>query len=150
MARMYSRKKGKSGSKKPMVKEARWVKYKPEEIEEIIVKLAKKGLQSSQIGLTLRDEYGIPLSRMFTKTKIVRIMKKHNIYPDYPEDMLNLLRTAANLRSHMEKNKRDYTSKHGLELTESKIRRLAKYYKRRKALPPDWKYSPAQAKLLMK
>lgn len=150
MAKMYSRKKGKAGSKKPMVKEARWVKYKPSEIEEIIVKLAKKGMQSNQIGLVLRDEYGIPLSKMFTKSGVLKIMKDHGIKSEYPEDMLNLLKKSANLRSHLEKNKKDYTSKRGLELTESKIRRLAKYYKRMKILPAEWKYSPERAKLLIR
>ena len=50
----------------------------------------------------------------------------------------------------MDKNKKDYTSKRGLELTESKIRRLAKFYKREGALPVDFKYDPDKAKLLVK
>ena len=55
-----------------------------------------------------------------------------------------------NLRKHLEKNKKDYSSKRGLELTESKIRRLVKYYKKRKVLPEDWKYDPEKAKLLVR
>jgi small subunit ribosomal protein S15 len=51
---------------------------------------------------------------------------------------------------HLERNKRDYTSKRGLELTESKIRRLAKYYKGKKTLPANWKWDLSQAKLLIK
>ncbi|RLJ09834.1 MAG: 30S ribosomal protein S15, partial [Candidatus Aenigmatarchaeota archaeon] len=31
-----------------------------------------------------------------------------------------------------------------------KIRRLVKYYKRKKVLPPDWKYDPERAKLIVK
>ena len=85
MARMYSRKKGKSGSKKPMVKKAGWVKYKSNEIEDIIVKLAKKGHSSARIGLVLRDQYGIPSTRLLTKEKISRILKKHNLQPEVPE-----------------------------------------------------------------
>ena len=151
MARVYSRKKGKAGSKKPMERKAPWVSYKPEEIEGIIVKLAKSGLGSAQIGLVLRDQYGIPSTRMFTKTRIARIMKTHNLYPkELPEDMFNLVRRAVNLYNHLENNKRDYTSKRGYEITESKIRRLAKYYKRGGTLPLDWKWNIEQAKLLVK
>ena len=150
MARMHSRKKGKSGSKKPLKKSAEWVKYKPQEIEEIISKLAKQGLSSSQIGITLRDTYGIPSTRMFTKTKVAQIMKKQNTYPKFPEDMFNLMKKAVNLHAHMEKNKKDNTSKYGLELTESKIRRLTKYYIKTSSLPKDWKYNYEKAKLLVK
>jgi len=153
MARMYARKKGKSGSKKPMQKTAPWVKLKKEEIEEIIVKLAKKGHSSSKIGLILRDEYGIPSVRvkeLHNQERIAKIMKKHNAYPAFPEDMFNLLKKAVELRSHMVKNKRDYTSKRGLEITESKIRRLAKYYKTKKSIPADWKYDAEKAKLMVR
>ena len=147
---MHSRKKGKSGSHKPMKKSAGWVKLKPAEIEEIIVKLTKKEKSSSEIGMELRDAYGIPSARMLTKAKIAQIMKKNDVYPKFPEDMFNLMKKAVELHAHMEKNKKDYTSKRGLELTESKIRRLAKFYKRKKALPDDWKWDLEKAKLWVK
>jgi small subunit ribosomal protein S15 len=153
MARVYSRKKGKSGSKKPMQKTAPWVKLKKEEVEEIIVKLAKKGHSSAEIGLILRDQYGIPsikVKELHMSERISRIMKRHKAYPPFPEDMYNLLRKAVLLHAHMEKNKRDYTSKRGLQITESKIRRLAKYYKGQKILPQDWKYDVEKARLLVK
>ncbi len=150
MARMHSRKKGKSGSKKPMQKIAPWVTYNPKEIEEIVLKLARQGLQSAQIGMVLRDQYGVPLSKIFTKKKVSQVLKENNLYPKLPEDMMNLLKKAVNLRLHLEKNKRDYTSYRGLELTESKIRRLGKYYKKIKTLPADWKYDAERARLLVK
>jgi small subunit ribosomal protein S15 len=149
MARMYSRKRGKSGSHKPDKPKASWVKYKPEEIEEIAVKLAKKGYQTARIGLILRDQYGIPTVRI-NKTKLSTILKKHNLLPEIPEDIFNLMKKAVNLHAHLQKNKKDHTSKRGLELTESKIRRLAKFHIRNKSLPPGWKYDLEQAKLLVK
>lgn len=149
MARMYSRKRGKSGSKRPRQKIAPWVKYKPKEIEDIILKLAKTGHQSAQIGLILRDQYGIPSARL-SKMRIARVMKKAGLYPEIPEDMFNLIKRAVALNVHMTKNKKDYTSKRGLELTESKIRRLAKYYKKKGDLPANWKWNIDQAKLLVK
>ena len=77
-------------------------------------------------------------------------MKKHKTYQQLPEDLFNLIKKAVNLRAHMEKNKKDYTSKRGLALTESKIRRLAKFYKKKKQLPKDWKYDAEKARLLVK
>ena len=61
MARMYSRRKGKAGSKKPAKKQVpSWLRYKGKEVELLVVKLAKEGKNPSQIGLHLRDVYGIP------------------------------------------------------------------------------------------
>ncbi len=147
---MYSRKGGKSGSSKPMSKKAAWISYKQKDIEEIIAGMVKRGYSSARIGLELRDRYGVPSARMVTKDKISRTMKKQGTYPDIPEDLYSLIKRAVDLISHLEKNKRDYISKRGLELTESKIRRLAKYYKSRKMLASDWKWDPEKAKLMVK
>lgn len=149
MSRMYSRRKGKSGSTAPVQKIAPWVKHKPAEIEEIIVKLAKKGHTSARIGLILRDEYGIPTVKI-KQLRVTEIMKKNDVYPEYPEDMLNLMKRAVSLHNHLSKNKKDGISKRGLELTESKIRRLGKYYKARGILPKTWKYNIDQARLIVK
>ena len=149
MARMYSRKRGKAGSRKPAKAVAPWVAYKPEEIAEIVVKLSHQGLQVAQVGQALRDQYGIPTTRI-NKTKLLAILRKHKLEPEIPDDLFNLLKKAVYLHMHMTKNKRDYTSYRGLELTESKIRRLSQYYVRNKKLPQDWKYSIDRARLLVK
>jgi small subunit ribosomal protein S15 len=150
MARMYSRKKGKSGSRKPAHKEAKWVSHKPAETEDIVTKLAKKGRGPAEIGLILRDQYGIPSVRLVSKKKIMQIMHEKQAAGELPDDMLNLLKNAVRLRAHLDRNRHDRYSKRGLELTESKIRRLAKYYKARQILPEKWSYDPNQAKLLVK
>jgi len=147
---MYARKKGKSGSTRPVKKSAPWVRLRPDEVEHLIVKFAKKEYDSAKIGTILRDSYGVPSTRMLTKQKIAAVMKKHGLYPDFPEDMLNLMRKAVNLRAHLEKNKKDYTSARGLEITESKIRRLTRYYRKRNLLPAAFKYDPEKAKLIVK
>jgi small subunit ribosomal protein S15 len=150
MARMHSKKRGKSGSKRPSIKTIpKWVRYKKAEIEEIVVKLAKEGNSTSKIGLMLRDQFGIPSVKLLTGKTISQIMKNEKIYPKLPEDLFNLLKQTVNLKNHLEKNKADYTSKRGLELLESKIRRLGKYYVRNKILPLDWKYDPEKVKLLV-
>jgi small subunit ribosomal protein S15 len=150
MARIHARKRGKSGSKRPSRKTPpRWVRYKKDEIEKLVIKLAKEGNSSSRIGLILRDQFGIPSVKTITGKTITQIMRQNNLYPELPEDLFNLLKKAVNLRDHLMKNKKDFTSKRGLELLESKIRRLGKYYIRKKILPEDWKYDPEKAKLIV-
>jgi len=150
VARIHARKRGKAGSKKPSRKTPpKWVRYKKNEIEKLVIKLAKEGNSTSTIGLVLRDQFGVPSVEKITGKTISEIMKENNLYHKIPEDLFNLLKQAVNLRNHLKKNKKDYTSKRGLELLESKIRRLAKYYVRKKVLPEDWRYSPEKAKLLV-
>ncbi len=151
IARMHARKKGKSGSKKPLATTPpSWINYKPEEIKTLVVKLAKQELSTSEIGLTLRDVYGIPDVRMSTKQKITQILKEKNLSSKLPEDLQNLIRKVVKLQKHLTINKKDKFSKRGLQLTEAKIRRLIKYYKRNAKLPKDWKYDPARAELLVR
>ncbi len=149
MARMYARKRGRSGSTRPLVK-ARWVKYGKGEVEGLVVKLARDGLPPAMIGTVLRDQYGIPSVRDITGKKIKKILEEKGLAPEIPEDLLNLMKRAVNLRNHLEVHRKDLHSKRGLELIESKIRRLGKYYIRKGVLPENWKYDPERAKLLVK
>ncbi len=150
MARIHARRKGKSSSKKPPIKTTpKWVRYKKNEVEKLVINLAKEGKESAKIGLTLRDQFGIPSTKGMIEKTVSVIMKENNLYSKFPEDLLNLLKRAVVLRGHLEKNKKDYTSKRNLELLESKVRRLGKYYSRRKVIDPDWSYDPAVAKLLV-
>ncbi len=141
MARMHSRKKGKAGSKKPMKKKTlTWVRYKGKEVEMLILKLAKEGKSPSQIGLYLRDTYGIPDVRKLLGKKINKVLKERNLAAKIPEDLMALIEKAVQIRKHLEANKKDEPAKRGLTLTESKIKRLVKHYKETRALPEDWKY----------
>src|SRR3990167_4592722 len=114
MARMYSRKRGKSRSKKPSVA-AQWVEYKGEEVEKLILKLAKDRNSSARIGLILRDQYGIPSVKHVTEKTVLRIMRENNVAPKIPEDLMNLLKKSVTLSNHMRTHKKDATSKRGLE-----------------------------------
>jgi small subunit ribosomal protein S15 len=150
MARLYSKKRGKHSSKKPIrSSKPSWVKIKNSEIEKIIIDMAKQGKGSSQIGTTLRDSYGVPDVKLSLKKSITDVMKENKVYPQLPEDMLNLIKRAVMVRKHLEKNKMDLHSKRGLQLIESKIKRLGKYYIRMKKVPSDWRYDPEKAKLLV-
>lgn len=149
MARMHARRKGKSGSTRIVrEKHPEWSSLNPREVESRIIELAKAGKSTSEIGIILRDQYAVPDVTVSTGKKITKILENNNIQSELPEDMLNLIRTALKLRKHLETNKKDLKNKRNLQLTESKVRRVAKYYKAEKRLPADWKYNPTQAKLL--
>jgi len=148
MARMHSRARGKSGSTKPTKKVTPgWVQYKAKEVELLIVKYAKEGKQPSQIGLFLRDEYGIPDVKILTGKTISQILKEKNLSLELPEELMALIRKSVLLTKHMELNKKDFSSKRGLYLTNSKINRLVKHYKVTGKVPQDWKYDPARFKM---
>ncbi|HUL39867.1 MAG TPA: 30S ribosomal protein S15, partial [Methanomassiliicoccales archaeon] len=67
MAKMHARRRGKSASAKPLVTEnPEWVTMSKEEIEQMVVKLAKEGMTTSKIGLVLRDNYAVPSVRLAT------------------------------------------------------------------------------------
>ncbi len=144
MARLYSKRHGKSKSVRPASKKApEWCKRTPEEVEALIVKYARSGESASKIGLILRDQHGIPLVKNITGKRITQILREKNLAPQYPEDLMNLVRKAQRLKAHLEEHPKDLHSKRGLQLIESKIHRLTKYYKNRKILPLDWKYTYA-------
>ncbi len=149
MARMHSRKKGKSGSTKPNNSDSSWVIYSAEEVEKLVVKYKKSNKSTSEIGMILRDKYGIPNVKSITKKSINNILKENKLAGDIPEDLLNLIRKMVAILSHREKNKKDQTSKRGLLLTDSKIRRLIKYYKKNKVLSPDWKLNRDKLKMYL-
>ncbi len=144
------RKKGKSHSTRPAsLTVPKWVVYDPEEIEEIIVDLAKRGYGPSMIGIILRDQFGIPLVKPILGKSITEVLEERGVKMVVPEDLFRLLQKAVNLRRHLEEHPKDTHAKKGLLDLESKIRRLVKYYKRVGKLPPDWKYDPEQAKLIV-
>lgn len=148
MARKYSGKKGKSGSSKVLdKKQPVWVRYKAKEAEMLVVKLAKEGRSTSEIGIMLRDKYGIPSIKQITDKSILQIIDEKKLSPKLPEDLMNLIRRALAIREHLEENHKDTTAKRGLELTESKIRKLVQYYKKSGKLEESWKYNPKDAKL---
>lgn len=150
MARMYSRAKGKAGSRRPSepIKPV-WVSYKPKEIEQLVVKLAKSEMTPSQIGLALRDTYGVPSVKVLAEKKIVQILKENNSAPALPEAMTALIKRHIKLMKHLEENKHDETASRGELIIQSKINKLAKYYKRKGVLPETWQYDKAKAKLLI-
>ncbi|CAG7874004.1 unnamed protein product [Brassica rapa] len=119
------------------------------QVDESICKFAKKGLTPSQIGVILRDSHGIPQVKSVTGNKILRILKAHGLAPEIPEDLYHLIKKAVAIRKHLERNGKYKDSKFRLILVESRIHRLARYYKKTKKLPPVWKYEFTTASTLV-
>ena len=150
MARIYSRKKGKSRSKRPAKRvKPNWVGYDKKVVEQLIVKLGKARMSAAQVGLTLRDSYGIPDVKAITGKRIEQVFIENGITHKLPEDLIALIKRDITIMKHLDMHKKDGPSLRGLILTESKIGRLANYYKRTKKLPEDWKFDRTKAKLLI-
>ena len=126
-----------------------WLKMNSNDIIEQIVKLAKKGMMPSQIGVMLRDWHGVAQVRWITGNKILRILKAKKIAPALPEDLYHMIKKAVVMRKHLERNRKDKDAKFRLILVESRIHRLARYYKTKRVLAPNWKYESSTASALV-
>ncbi len=124
---MHGHGKGKARSHSPKPEKPYWLKLEAKDIEELIIKLGKEGFSSEKIGLILRDSHSIPNVKVITKKKISKILEENGI-DNKRIDLKNLEKKEDTLRKHLAKNKVDKTAKKGLQLTQSKIHRLRKYY----------------------
>jgi small subunit ribosomal protein S15 len=137
-------------SSKPVRDHApKWVSMLPREAEAKVLELAREGRQPAQIGLVLRDSYGVPSVQELTGKKIVEIMTNGGVTTAMPQDLFNLVRRSITLQEHLSGNRNDLHNLRGLELMEARIRGLAKYYKGRGTLPLEWNYSRDTARLLV-
>lgn len=126
-----------------------WIDKDAEEIEEIIVELAEEGKSPSEIGIILRDQYGIPKVKEILGKNMLEILEKHDLDPDMPEDLMNLIEKAVKLRNHLERNPNDTETQRRLDELEANIKKITKYYKREGKRPEDWRYDPEEAALLV-
>jgi len=124
-----------------------WVPMSAEEIEEAVAKLAAEGMSAAKIGLVLRDQYAIPNVRLATGKTLKQILEEKKLKPELPDDLQGLMKRAVLLSQHLKQNPKDLHNLRGLQLIESKIRRLVKYYKREGVIPGNWNYSLDSAAL---
>jgi small subunit ribosomal protein S15 len=125
-----------------------WVQYTQEEVEQLVIELAKRGFSQSMIGVILRDQYGIPSVKPILGKSISEVLQEHELASQIPEDLMNLIRRAVRIRKHLEEHPKDLSARRGLNLVESKIHRLVKYYKRVGKLPQDFVYTPEAFSML--
>ncbi|OEL13896.1 40S ribosomal protein S13-1 [Dichanthelium oligosanthes] len=150
MGRMYGPGKGMSSSVLPYARSAPgWVRSSAAEVEDMIVRAAKKGQLPSQIGALLRDAHGVPLVHGVTGGKILRVLRSHGLAPEVPEDLYFLIKKAVAIRKHLDRNRTDVDAKFRLILVESRVHRLARYYRRAKKIPASWKYESTTASTLV-
>jgi small subunit ribosomal protein S15 len=145
---MHSHRHGKSQSTRPSSKRTpSWVNYSQDEIVANISKFLKEGSTPSQIGIRLRDEFGVPNTKTFLGKSINEVLLESKNAPAIPEDLGRLVERAGKLKEHLANNHADRKNVRSLELLEAKIHRLSNYYKRENKLAESWKYSVAVAQL---
>ena len=151
MARMYAKRKGKSGSTKPHNQSApEWSNTDSAAVTELIIELGKEGHSSATIGKILRHQNAVPDARLVLGKRISAVLAENDIGGTYPEDMMNLMRKAVGIIDHLGSgNHKDIHNKRALELTEAKIRRLAKYYISEGRLSSEWKYKRDELRLMV-
>ncbi|CAG7855278.1 40S ribosomal protein S13 [Serendipita indica DSM 11827] len=108
-----------------------WLKTSPADVVDHIGKLARKGLtpRKSVLPSVTRTSQGLA--------------------PSIPEDLWHLIKKAVAVRKHLEVNRKDKDSKFRLILIESRIHRLARYYKSKQKIAPTFKYEAATASTLV-
>jgi small subunit ribosomal protein S15 len=149
MARLHTRRHGKSKSRKPLESEMK-VEAEKSKVEETIVAYAKQGMKGAMIGQTLKKELGVGYIRPLLGKRLGAYLKEKGFEGAIPSDMMDLMKRAVNMRKHLKTNHRDIHNNTRLKRVESKIWRLGKYYKREGKLPDTWKYDPEQAALMIK
>lgn len=95
-------------------------KISKEEVEKIVLELGKKGMTSEKIGLQISKEHKIRPKT--AGMKISSMLKKGNTYT-FP-DKANIKKRIETLKSHIEKNKHDYSARRALITEESRIRNI--------------------------
>jgi len=148
VGRLHSHRHGKSHSIRPVTPSVpTWVKQNPGEIEDLVVKYAKEGLRPSEIGIKLRDQHSIPLTRQIVKKTVTEILEQKGVKTDMPEDLNNLVTKALGLQKHLKEHGSDRRNVRSLELLEAKVHRLSSYYKKIGRIPKTWKYKAVIAQL---
>ena len=148
MGRLHTHNHGKSHSIRPIdPKKPDWVKQTNEEIEGLIIKYAKEGMTTSQIGIKLRDQHAIPLVKPIINKGIKEVLIENKLNSEIPEDLNNIVMKAVNLQKHLKENRSDNRNTRALELVEAKVHRLSTHYKKTGEIDQKWKYKSVVAQL---
>jgi ribosomal protein S15P/S13E len=116
---------------KNTLKKPVWLKYTEQEVKDIILKLVEKTpeLTAEKIGLILRDNYGIPKTKIFG-FKIGSVLREAGKYVS--PDLKNIEAKRAKLEKHIVINKGDKRTGRSFIITNAKLK-LLKDYQARKA-----------------
>jgi len=108
-----------------------WLKYTADEVKAIIIKLANQGLTAEKIGLTLRDQYGIPKVKIYD-LKIKKVLEKEGKFEE-PTN-LNLRKKLEKIINHYKKNKQNKNAERSLIITKAKLKKRDDYSKKKEKL----------------
>ncbi|MGC9309809.1 MAG: hypothetical protein ACP5D2_03900 [Candidatus Nanoarchaeia archaeon] len=101
-----------------------WVKMDEKQLKKIIAELSKT-YPASQIGLILRDSYGIPTTRLYGK-KLKQYLKEQGIETN--EELESMEKKVNHLKKHIQNNITDKKAKHKLQKAQSRLNKLRKHY----------------------
>lgn len=139
MARMHSRKRGKSSSHKIYdTGRHEWITQSDDEISDLVVQMKSEGLSKAEIGVKLRDQYAIPSTKSIVGKKISVMLKEKGQGEGIPEDLQNLINKYKNVSKHIALNKNDTSNNRARTLIMIKILRLVRYYRQADRLPEKW------------
>lgn len=148
MGRLHTHRHGKSHSIRPtVIKQPSWFSQTADQVEQLVVKYAKDGLTTTQIGIKLRDQHAIPLVKAVTNKTVSQILQENDLKPEVPENLEKIVKKAVRLQKHLKNNKADRRNVRSLELIEAKVHRLSSYYKKKGQIPKNWKYKAVVAQL---
>jgi small subunit ribosomal protein S15 len=101
-----------------------WVKMKEQELKKTILELSEK-YAPSQIGTILRDQYGIPTTKVFGK-KLKAYLIELGINRN--EDLENAEKKVTAMKEHLKNNITDKKAKHKLQHAQSRLNIVRKYF----------------------
>jgi ribosomal protein S15P/S13E len=105
-----------------------WLKVSEEEIKKAIAELAGK-YQPAQIGLILRDQYGLPSTRIFGK-KLSVYLKELGIDTSGVE-LQNVEKKVENIKEHLKKHEQDKKARHKIQKPQSRVSRIKRYLEKK-------------------
>lgn len=105
-----------------------WLKMTEEDLKKVISQLSEK-YPSSQIGLVLRDQYGVPTTKVYGK-KLGEYLRELGIKKD--ENLENAEKKLKRIDEHFKKNITDKKAKHKLQKAQGQVNILTKYSERKK------------------
>ena len=149
MARLHTRKHGKSKSRKPAPADVR-SDADVAKVEKAILDYSKQGISGAMIGQKVKEKHGAGYLKPLLGMRLNQFLAGKGVQKSIPDDLMALMRKAVGMHKHLGANHRDVYGRIRLIRVEAKIWRLSKYYRGSGKLPVDWKYDPKQAALIIK
>ena len=118
----------KSKSMKDKYSKPAWLKMSEEDLAKLIATLSEK-YQPAEIGLILRDQYGIPTTKVYGK-KLGQYLAE--IGKKVDSDLKNIEKKVEGMNEHLKKHITDKRSKHMLQKSVSRLNAMKKYSARKK------------------